>query len=620
MEKEKSLKRILIPGILSIIIILLSAIYLININLYSENGDYIASEGFLDLSNFKPDDKSIIELNGEWEFYPKVLLKPGEINENSNKTYIKVPGNWSSTLNKDSHSSEGSGTYRLIIKVPKDRMYAIKTNTIRSAAKIYLNGYESARMGTTSLTEDEFHRDSKFMIASICSNTCEIEIIVHVSSFGLEKGGITKSIKFGTTEAIIYNHSKSLIVDAIAFSICLILATFFMIVYVQQKRESQYKYFAFANFFMAVFFSTLNEQILRLILHYNHNNRTLIQVFSLILIVFFMTEFVNRFFNNFSKRKLVEYATVIVILLASLIIYRSDMPIYLFLRKIHAVAMNVIMLRYLYIFYILIIEIKKNSDLTEYIFLIIILLWCYWAIVSIKIIFEIDMGVAPAVLIFVLSINVWIMMGRRLKKSTEEKIERELQYFYSQISPHFLYNTLNTIIGLSYTDSEKTREALNNLSIYFRGKLDFHRIKGLVRLNSEIDMLSAYLEIEKLRYGKRLEIEYDIDDDINALIPPLTLQPIVENAVRHGIASKTEGGIIKISAKKQSENKIKVLIEDNGVGISEEKICEIFSKNNKRIGLKNVMEKIKILKGSSFNIESKQGVGTRVEIVLMENV
>ncbi len=619
MYSEKSSKQFIIPIILSILIVLLTIIYLINVNSDSDRGELQAINGVLDLSDLKIDDKNTIALDGEWEFYPNALLKPEEINKDSVKTYINVPCNWTNTLNKDSHSPDGSGTYRLIVKVPKDKMYAIKTNTIRSAAKIYLNGYETGKMGTTALSADDFHRDSKFIVSTVSSKDAEIEIVILVSNFAQEIGGITKSIKFGSSEAIMYRHGLSLILDTVAFSICLILSIFFMILYMQQKDEAHFKYFAFANFFMAVFFSTLNEQILRLILRYNYNNRIIIQSIALILTSLFMTEFVTRFFNNFEKRKFSEYLFMIIIVFFTIVIYRPDKPIFLILRKLHIVLLTVIMLRYLYIFYILIKEIKKKSALSEHILMIIVSLICYWATMSTKIIFEINMGIAPAILIFILSINVWIMMSRRIKKSTEEKIERELQYFYSQISPHFLYNTLNTIIGLSYTDSEKTREALNNLSVYFRGKLDFHRTKGLVKIYSEIEMLSAYLAIEKLRYGQRLEIEYDIDEDISAVIPPLTLQPIVENAVKYGIAAKPSGGVIKISVKKHGRGIIKILIEDNGPGMSEEKIQEILCGKNERIGLKNVIEKIKIVKSSSFELKSEQDKGTRVQILLPEH-
>ena len=205
-----------------------------------------------------------------------------------------------------------------------------------------------------------------------------------------------------------------------------------------------------------------------------------------------------------------------------------------------------------------------------------------------------------------------------IKVSAEEGLERELKYFYSQISPHFLYNTLNSIIGLSYKDAEKTRRALNNLSIYFRGKLDIHRGKGLVTLESELELVRAYLEIEKMRYGERLEIEYDIEEGLDALIPPLIVQTIVENSVYHGIVVKTKGGKIKITTKREANGFMNIVIEDNGIGMTLEKQEELLSGRSQGMGFKNVMGRIRILKNARLTLDSKIGEGTKIKIIIPE--
>ena len=205
-----------------------------------------------------------------------------------------------------------------------------------------------------------------------------------------------------------------------------------------------------------------------------------------------------------------------------------------------------------------------------------------------------------------------------MKTSSEKALEKEFQYFYSQISPHFLYNTLNSIIGLSYIDSEKTRKGLINLSIYFRGKLDIHRKKGLVTLESELELVTAYLEIEKMRFGEGLEVEYNIEEGLNTMIPPLTLQTIVENSIHHGLSSKDRGGKITISTKKEIKGFISIIIEDNGRGMTLEQQEELLRGHGKGIGFKNVVERIKILRGANLILESKLDKGTKVEIIIPE--
>ncbi|MBU5675761.1 response regulator [Alkaliphilus sp. MSJ-5] len=205
-----------------------------------------------------------------------------------------------------------------------------------------------------------------------------------------------------------------------------------------------------------------------------------------------------------------------------------------------------------------------------------------------------------------------------IKNSAQEAVRHELNYLHSQINQHFLHNTITTIIGLSYKDSEKTREALYHLSTYFRGKLDFHNYNSMIPIEKEIELLKAYLAIEKMRYGERLNIHYNIDESIEALLPPLTIQPFVENAVRHGVATKNSNGNVKISVQKEELEEVRITIIDDGPGISQEKQKKLLLDENNSISFSNVLKKLKLIKGSKFLLDSKEGQGTTITIVLPE--
>lgn len=209
-----------------------------------------------------------------------------------------------------------------------------------------------------------------------------------------------------------------------------------------------------------------------------------------------------------------------------------------------------------------------------------------------------------------------IKMLIMVKNSATESLNQELNNLQAQIMPHFLYNTLNTIIGLSFKDKEKTFDALQNLSTYFRAKLDFKGYQSFVTLEREVELLKAYLSIEQIRYGERLEIEYDIDASIVILLPSLTLQPLVENAVKHSIGAVDNVKIfIKIYREKGT---IVIHIKDNGPGISKMKQEELLSGKNHRIGFTNVMRRVKLMKGSRLVIESLENRGTSITITLLE--
>ncbi|WP_458124635.1 ATP-binding protein [Paenibacillus sp. Z3-2] len=204
-----------------------------------------------------------------------------------------------------------------------------------------------------------------------------------------------------------------------------------------------------------------------------------------------------------------------------------------------------------------------------------------------------------------------------VRQSSIDSIEVEMNYLYSQVTPHFVYNTLNTIIGLSYTDMDNTREALYCLATYFRAKLNVHYRNSFVSVEEEIELVKAYLYIEKMRYGDRLNIKYDIDESIQLMIPALSIQPLVENAVFHGISKKQSGGTIEVSIQREGQF-VRIKIYDNGVGIPDEKLQKLINEESTRIGFMNPLKKFKLMKNASLRLYSEEGKGTTIVILLPE--
>lgn len=201
-----------------------------------------------------------------------------------------------------------------------------------------------------------------------------------------------------------------------------------------------------------------------------------------------------------------------------------------------------------------------------------------------------------------------------MKEAVDASIKQELRAYHTQITPHFLYNTLNTIIGLSYVDVEKSREALEHLSIYFRTKLDFYKQQSLVPIEEELELVDAYVSIEKLRF-EHLNVEYNIDPSIKIDIPSLTIQPLVENAIQHGLCNKEHDAKLYLSVQ-QVDEYVEIIIEDNGVGMSDIQKRAILQGQNQRLGFLNPYNKIKLLKNSRFELQSEVGKGTKIVILL----
>lgn len=203
-----------------------------------------------------------------------------------------------------------------------------------------------------------------------------------------------------------------------------------------------------------------------------------------------------------------------------------------------------------------------------------------------------------------------------LKESVDRTLAAEVAFLQAQIKPHFLYNALNSISSLCYTDPEKAADLIDEFSIYLRSSFDFGNLETFVPLNKELRLIKAYVEIEKARFEDRLNIEYRIDESLDVQILPLIIQPLIENAIRHGVCKKAEGGTVMIDIfKKDSE--VKICIEDDGVGMSKQKLENILEKSGgKSVGLRNIDMRLKKFYNKGLSITSELGKGTSVSFTI----
>jgi two-component system sensor histidine kinase ChiS len=202
----------------------------------------------------------------------------------------------------------------------------------------------------------------------------------------------------------------------------------------------------------------------------------------------------------------------------------------------------------------------------------------------------------------------------RLRASVKTAKDAEIAFLRSQIKPHFLYNALNSIAELCVEEPEKAEELTLQLSQYLRSSFDFKQLDSLTSLENELELVEAYINIEKARFGARLNVEYDVRVNTDYRIPPLILQPLVENAIRHGLMSNLRGGTVIISVKELENSVISFIVEDNGSGMSEHKLKKVMQSDvDKRgVGLWNISQRIKLLYGKNIHIQSAEGLGTTV--------
>ena len=210
--------------------------------------------------------------------------------------------------------------------------------------------------------------------------------------------------------------------------------------------------------------------------------------------------------------------------------------------------------------------------------------------------------------------NRWMEQELRAKEYLLTKAR--LNALKNQINPHFLFNTLNTISASIRRNPEQARAVVFQLSLILRSLLE--RTEAFERLEREMAFIKSYLAIEEIRFGKeRLRVIFSIDPaSLQHKIPSMLLQPIVENALRHGISPKVEAGTIRITTRKIGPH-LQIVVEDDGVGIPPDKIRQV---KETGIGLSNIDERLQVLYGEEyrFSIESRPRHGTRVTIVIPE--
>lgn len=199
-----------------------------------------------------------------------------------------------------------------------------------------------------------------------------------------------------------------------------------------------------------------------------------------------------------------------------------------------------------------------------------------------------------------------------LQASIKERLKMEAAWLHAQIRPHFLLNTLNSIVSLSHIDTDRMIKLIEQFAHYLQSSFQFKNLDKLILLNEEIELLESYLYIQKERFGDRLQIKWELEEVEDVMIPPLTLQTLVENAVHHGVLQKSEGGTVTIRIRTVTEG-IEVSVMDDGVGMDRDTLNNLLVTNShykEGIGLINTEQRLKRLFGLGLQIESKLNEGS----------
>ena len=213
--------------------------------------------------------------------------------------------------------------------------------------------------------------------------------------------------------------------------------------------------------------------------------------------------------------------------------------------------------------------------------------------------------IAIEVLFFFVNVSKNIQLAEEQQKNKEAQIK----IMMSQIQPHFIYNSLSSISTLIEIDPKKAQKALDDFTSYLRHNLSSLTETKLIPFEDELKHIETYVSLEKVRFGDRINVIYDIKVKDFA-VPTLSIQPIVENAIKHGILKKVDGGTVTFKTYETKDSYV-VEVKDDGVGFD---IAEIDFTRNKHVGLNNIKSRLKAMSSGELTIRSQRGKFTVVTV------
>ncbi|ACL22310.1 signal transduction histidine kinase, LytS [Desulfitobacterium hafniense DCB-2] len=609
----------------------------------------VAEKGTLDLSAWNFAEDGIIELGGEWEFYWGQLLSPDDFKDATPPAltgFVNVLFNWVGKLDETKLTGMGSGTYRLLVKnMPSEKVLAIKKSNIRMSSVIFVNGKKIIQDGRPALLENEYLFSNIPRLGFFEQRSPEI--LVQVSNYDYIYGGIVAPLILGETQDILELSNRSSMVELIIVGsiftigwICF-LSYFFLFRY---KKNKIFMSMAVVCFSHALTNSMYGERtLLFLFPHIPFDDAYKLLQLARMITGMSLVLFLNQLDKTFIPKRMYQMLLGMYALFAAVLLV-PPLKVYAYLCVPIGITELVI---YIGIFIRAVYTYSKakedEQERTKFGFLLCALgvLSLYvvnLAFFSFGLVEDMFLGFICS-LIFALMLMVYLAVqltelyvknkeiSLKLALQEKETIEKEYAFLRSQIKPHFLYNALNTIISYCYSDSHKAGELLRSFSNYLRGSFDFEHSNGLISIEREMMMVYGYVDIQKARFGGKVEIIFDIAPELlQCQIPALSVQPLVENAIRHGIIQKEAKGTVRIKISRES-GRIMIQVTDDGIGIPEQQRMEIL--NNEKegtgkktlggVGLYNVQKRLKHTFGSVLKIESTEGTGTKVYFEIDES-
>ena len=625
---KRMIRKILFFILLFVTMLPLTVIPLASSSFSDRNHINRAQDGVIDLKEVDLQDISRIPLQGEWLFYDHQWIVSEKNARFVEPCIINIPTSWNSEAKGvNFNRTYGYGSYQLDLKnLTSTKEFTGYIPGFEGAYRVYLNDTLVATNNEMSKNASQLHLGQNIIKNKAALQSGEnVRLIIEVASRYYP-------IVNQTPILIEYNYDYAMskinqTISSMYIGIFAVLGLIYLLIVIIRNQGvfSLSLWFMLLILTLKVFnFGEINS-ILGLLFPFINTEgyQVMIEVAAIVLPLTMFTYSARALHREQMQKSFRLLAILTGISILGRVFQNSEVfgPYQIIFRTMAFLPALIAIIFYW--------EALKNK--TEY----ALVLWLGYTAVLFGIfmetmsflglyIYDVSMVIPTCLFIFYISLlYVYITKNREEQTLAQRAQQNELDVskmmlrlkeaesslMLSQIRPHFLNNALIAIYNLNLTSPEEANEVILKFAKYMRANMRSIVSKDPIPFEEELEHIKNYVSIEKLRFADRLQVIYEIEET-EFKVPPLTIQPLIENAIKHGVCKKIEGGTVKISTKKMQDF-IRLTIQDDGVGFDVE---EVSKRGGDAIGIKNITDRLQLLMSATINIQSVIKEGTIITI------
>lgn len=580
-------------------IAMLFFVFFVLLSLTSSHGQSIVPEnGIVDLRNADLSTELIQVIPQEWEYYPGELYGPDDFKGAAALT----------PAYGDNASTSEYGTYRISVMLPPGQIYAISGRSPNLSQRVFINGELAGEVGTPGTTREETTPRTKTYEHYFMAEGETTELIYQIANFHHRAGGRNTSFYLAQPNVISRYRALDYIRNNIILGCVLTVSLYFFGMYIFFSRRLHLLFLGFSAFVTAVRMLIIGEKhIMEIFPELNWFVSIKLEYICLLLFVVFLLLYFHCLYPGMFHKKYIAVVLLFSTVFLGIVLI-SKTPLFTQVQQYYVVLWVISSLVTLYGLFQ---KLREKSIHTVLIFSGFLTFFVTAVYDELRYLLIDHIRLDNTLIVGMLICLYMNMIAVTLEFSeTEKKLsDTRVAILLSQIQPHFLFNVLIVIHQLCDLSPKQAKETILEFSSFLRSNMDSLFVKEPIPFEQELAHVKTYVSLEKKRFDEKVHCVYDIGCSAFSL-PALTLQPIVENAVRYGITKKEAGGTVTVSTRER-ESCFVISVTDDGVGFDP---LQKIQDGRSHVGLENVRNRLAATCGGKLHIHSTISVGTEVII------